>query len=64
MINYHIDNTEVSSVGLGRRPESSTSSSNDHHSKLGNRNRHPDSNSRSTNKEGKVKGKHASIFNF
>jgi hypothetical protein len=32
--NYHIDSTEVSSLGLGSRPERSTSSSKDHHSKL------------------------------
>ena len=31
---YHIDNTEVSSLGLGRRPERSTRNSNDHHSRL------------------------------
>jgi hypothetical protein len=30
----HIERTEVSSFGFGRSPDSSTSSSNDHHSRL------------------------------
>lgn len=33
-IAYHIDNAEVSSLGLGRSLESSTTNSNDHHSML------------------------------
>ena len=31
---YHMDKTEVSSSGFGRRPESKNSNSNDHHSRL------------------------------
>jgi hypothetical protein len=31
---HQMDNTDVSSLGFGRSPESSTRSSNDHHSKL------------------------------
>lgn len=31
---YHTDNTEVSSAGFGRKPDSKVRSSNDHHSRL------------------------------
>lgn len=31
---YHTDKTEVSSSGFGKSPDSRTSSSNDHHSRL------------------------------
>jgi len=34
LIAYHMDKTEVSSSGFGKRPESKIISSNDHHSRL------------------------------